>query len=252
MRGNAAQGIFKRFGHIEALRGVSRTIEPGEIVALLCDNGAGKSTLAKVLSGHSAPSEGHVLMAGEPVNFGSVREAQAAGVEMVYQDLALAPDLTVAENIFLGREIPAAAPWNRLGMLDRAEMARQSSEVVKTFAVQGITPFLAVEDLSGGQRQAVAIARSLLRARIALLLDEPTAALGPRQSDMVCDAIRAVASKGIALMVVSHDLERMLTTATRIVVLHRGQIAMDRPSAGLQVPEIVSAMMGRHTERVEA
>ncbi|WP_164778624.1 ATP-binding cassette domain-containing protein, partial [Mesorhizobium sp. M7A.F.Ca.US.006.01.1.1] len=115
-----------------------------------------------------------------------------------------------------------------------------------------ITPTLQVEDLSGGQRQAVAIARSLLRAKKALLLDEPTAALGPRQSDLVCEAIKAVASKGIALLVVSHDLERMLTTATRIAVLHRGRIAMDQPASGLTIRDIVSAMMGRHAETAGA
>lgn len=248
MEGIVAEGITKHFGHVEALRGVDLHVRPGEIVALLGDNGAGKSTFSKVLSGHHAPSGGRILLNGEQVTFQSVRDAQAAGVEMVYQDLALAPDLTVAENVFLGREIPAAAPYSWLGLLNRPKMAAESAEVLKMLAIQGITPTIAVADLSGGQRQAVAIARSLLRARTALLLDEPTAALGPRQSDLVCDTIKAVAAKNIAVLVVSHDLERMLTTATRIAVLHRGRIAMDEPASGLSIRDIVSAMMGRQNE----
>ncbi|RUZ74037.1 sugar ABC transporter ATP-binding protein, partial [Mesorhizobium sp. M7A.F.Ca.US.006.01.1.1] len=137
VEGIVAEGICKHFGHVEALRGVNLTVRPGEIVALLGDNGAGKSTFSKVISGHYTPSEGRVLIDGQPVSFASVREAQAAGVEMVYQDLALAPDLTVAENVFLGREIPAAAPYSWFGMLDRPKMAAESAEVLKMLAIQG-------------------------------------------------------------------------------------------------------------------
>lgn len=244
MGGLSIRHVSKRFGHVEALRGVSLDVATGEIVALLGDNGAGKSTLAKVMSGHHAPTEGHVLLNGRQVAFDSARAAQAAGVEMVYQDLALAPDLTVAENVFLGRELPRPGAGRWLGMLDRREMADETSRILATLSIHGLSAATPVEELSGGQRQAVAIARSLLRARTALLLDEPTAALGPRQSDLVCRAIERVAERQIAVLVVSHDLERMLRTATRIIVLHRGRVALDSPAAGLTVPLIVAAMMG--------
>jgi ABC-type sugar transport system ATPase subunit len=252
VRGIAVHQLSKHFGHVEALRGVTFKIEAGEIVALLGDNGAGKSTLAKTLSGHHQPSEGQILLNDRPVAFASVRDAQSAGVEMVYQDLALAPDLTVSENVFLGRELAASGIKRWLGMLDRARMEHESSDVLGKLAIQGVAPSMQVEDLSGGQRQAVAIARSILRTRAALLLDEPTAALGTRQSDLVCEAIQQVAAKDIAVLVISHDLERMLRIATRILVLHRGEIVMDQPADGLGVADIVTAMMGGRPRPREA
>jgi ABC-type sugar transport system ATPase subunit len=239
------RGIQKSFGHVEALSGVDLHIEAGEIVALLGDNGAGKSTLVKVMCGVYQPDHGSIELDGRPVAFASSFEAADQGVEVVYQDLALAPDLSIQENIFLGREVPAPG-WRRLfGLLDRTAMARESQKVLATLsAAQGIPTDLPVSELSGGQRQAVAISRSVLRARKALLLDEPTAALGVRQSELVCDAIRRAAAGGLAVLVISHDLDRMLRTAHRVVVLHRGRVAMNAGVNGLTVTAVVEAMMG--------
>jgi simple sugar transport system ATP-binding protein len=239
-----ARGITKSFGHVHALRGVDLTVRGGEIVALLGDNGAGKSTFVRILSGVHRADRGEVLVDGRPVTFDSTHDAQAAGVDVVYQDLALTPDLTVTQNVFLGRELPAAGIGHWFGRLDESRMVQETTAILETLAIKGIPASAPVAELSGGQRQAVAIARSLLRARTLLLMDEPTAALGARQSQLVCDAITRAADTGLALVVVSHDLERMLRVATRIVVLHRGVIAMDRRPEELDVPTIVAAMMG--------
>lgn len=241
----AVADITKSFGHVEALRGVSLSINAGEIVALLGDNGAGKSTLVKVMCGVYRPDGGEILLGGERVELRDSMAASAHGIEVVYQDLALAPDLSIQENIFLGREIPASG-WRRwLGLMDTRSMARRSEEVLQTLsAARGVPTTLPVSELSGGQKQAVAISRAVIRAQRALLLDEPTAALGVRQSEFVCDAIRRTAEEGLAVLVISHDLDRMLRLADRVVVLHRGQIALDAPAATLTVPAVVAAMMG--------
>lgn len=251
MKGIAVEEITKAYGHVEALRGVTLSVGPGEIVALLGDNGAGKSTLARIMSGTDKPTSGEIRLDDRAAHFDSVRDAQAMGVEMVYQDLALAPDLTVTENIFLGRELPRPGPLSALGMLDRRTMNAQAMNALERLAIKTIGPDALVSDLSGGQRQAVAIARALIRAKTVLLLDEPTAALGPRQSDLVCDAIRKVASSGIAILIVSHDLERMRQLASRIAVLYRGRIVLNAPPSGLEVESIVAAMMGKGSDNTE-
>ncbi|WP_111721535.1 ATP-binding cassette domain-containing protein [Homoserinimonas sp. OAct 916] len=238
------RNVFKSFGHVEALRGVSLAVSRGEIVALLGDNGAGKSTLVKTMCGVYQPDSGSVELDGSSVRLTSSYDASDHGIEVVYQDLALVPDLSIQENIFLAREIPQTGWRGLIGLLDKAAMSSQSEKALETLAIRGVPTSVSVNELSGGQRQAVAIARSVLRATTALLLDEPTAALGVRQSDLVCDSIVRVAESGLAVLVISHDLERMLRIATRIVVLRRGQIALDEPSAGLTVKRIVEAMMG--------
>jgi ABC-type sugar transport system ATPase subunit len=246
------RGVRKSFGHVEALSGVDLQIDAGEIVALLGDNGAGKSTLVKVMCGVYQPDHGSIELDGRPVSFTNSFDAAEHGVEVVYQDLALAPDLSIRENIFLGREVPARG-WRRLlGLMDKDAMARESQDVLATLsAAEGIPTDLPVSELSGGQRQAVAISRSVLRARKALLLDEPTAALGVRQSELVCDAIKRVAASGLAVLVISHDLERMLRTAHRVVVLHRGRVAMNAATSGLTVASVVEAMMGGRSQVAE-
>jgi len=238
------RNVRKSFGHVEALRGISLSVDSGEIVALLGDNGAGKSTLVKTMCGVYQPDEGTVEIDGAATKFASSHDASAQGVEVVYQDLALVPDLSIQQNIFLAREIPASGIGRVFGQLDHRRMAAETREVLETLGIRGIPTDVPVSELSGGQRQAVAIARSVLRAKRALLLDEPTAALGVRQSELVCDAIVRAAANGLAVLVISHDLERMLRTATRIVVIRRGEVAMDEPSEGLTVTRIVEAMMG--------
>jgi simple sugar transport system ATP-binding protein len=240
----AAAGLAKHFGHVEALRGASLSVAAGEVVAVFGDNGAGKSTLMKVLCGVHQPDAGNVLVRGKPVRFGSIRDAQALGVEVVHQDLALAPHIAVLENVFLGHE-PLKSGWKRwLRMLDRPAMGAATREAVQRLSINLPSVTIPVEDLSGGQKQAVAVARAVMWAKAAVLMDEPTAALGPRQSEIVCQTIRATAQSGLAVLVVSHDIPRLLRVADRVVVMRQGRDVLTTTSAGITVTDIVGAMVG--------
>src|SRR3954453_3814175 len=167
-----AEGITKSFGHIEALRGAELEVRPGEIHALLGDNGAGKSTLVKILSGVSRPDSGTITVAGDPVSFEAPKDAHDAGIETVYQDLALANTLPPGENVFLGRELMANGFLGKLGFVDRRMMRERANEQLAQLGASVRSPATPVSSLSGGQRQAVAIARSLLWGRKLLILDE--------------------------------------------------------------------------------
>lgn len=257
IRGDAAQPVVaasnltKAFGHVQALAGASLSVSPGEVVAVFGDNGAGKSTLMKTLCGVYRPDKGAVRINGRDVHFASVREAQQLGVEVVYQDLALAPHLAVLENMFLGHE-PIASGWKgRLRILDRRRMARDSHAAVERLSIDLPSVTVPVDDLSGGQKQGVAVARAVMWAKAAVLMDEPTAALGPRQSETVCRTIRAVAENGLAVLVVSHDIPRLLTVADRVVVMRQGRDVLTAPSADLTVTDIVGAMVGKAIDEVE-
>jgi simple sugar transport system ATP-binding protein len=240
----AVAGARKSFGHVEALRGASLEVFPGEIVALYGDNGAGKSTLMKVMLGILAPDEGSVSIAGRPVELQSIRDSQERGVDGVHQDIALPPDLTVLESMFLGHEVIRSGLLGRMGVLDRRAMAAAAREAVARLGIRLPSVAVPVKSLSGGQRQAVAVARAVMWTSTALLMDEPTAALGAHQSDIVCDTIVSTARRGLGVLVISHDLPRTLAIAHRVVVLVRGAVALDRPSQGLTVPEIVEVMVG--------
>ena len=184
----AGRGIAKRFGHVEALCGADVEVRHGQVVALLGDNGAGKSTLLKTLLGVVRPDRGEVVVQDEDVELGSVRDVQRRGVECVYQDLALAPDLSVAASLFLGREPLRGGLRGRLGVLARREMAERAERALQELSIPLPSTGVAIGELSAGQRQAVAVARAVMWARTAVLMDEPTAALGARQSELVCDA----------------------------------------------------------------
>jgi simple sugar transport system ATP-binding protein len=238
-----ARGIVKEFGHVQALRGASLQVRRGEIVALVGDNGAGKSTLLKIMCGALAPDGGELEIGGEPVEWDSVRDAHERGVEAVYQDLALAPDLTVPENIFVGHEL-LSRRWQRLGVIDRKRMARDSAEALERLGVQLPVLDTKVRDLSGGQRQAVAVARASRWASTAILMDEPTAALGVRQTEIVVDSMRAAAASGLALLVISHDVPRMLSTANRIAVMRLGTVVTTLQARDATIPQIVGLMLG--------
>src|SRR3954470_9791446 len=240
----AVKGAVKRYGHVQALRGASLEVYPGEIVALYGDNGAGKSTLMKVMLGVVPPDSGSISIAGREVDMTSIRESQDRGVDAVHQDLALPPDLTVLESMFLGHEVMRTGLLGRLGVLDRAAMADASREALERLGIRLTTVRVPVKSLSGGQRQAVAVARAVMWTSTALLMDEPTAALGARQSDIVCDTIVSTAARGLGVLVISHDLPRTLAIAHRVVVLVRGAVAFDGPAHGLSVPEIVEIMVG--------
>lgn len=244
----AAENVAKRFGHVEALRDASVRVEHGQIVALFGDNGAGKSTLLRVLQGIHRPDEGTIVVDDQPVTMTSVRDAQALGVETVHQDLSLAPDLSVVDNMFMGHEVLRGAPLGALGFLDRATMTEQTDAALRELSINLPSLTVPVRDLSGGQRQAIAVARAVMWSRTAILLDEPTAALGARQSELVCNLMRKVADGGRGVLVVSHDLPRILAVADRVVILWRGRTAIDAPAADLTVPDVVATMVGYEQE----
>lgn len=225
------QNIELNYGFVKALSGVDFEVHPGEVVAVLGDNGAGKSTLLKVMSGAHKPSDGTIEVDGTTVDFRSPRDASAAGVEMVYQDLALVDAADVATNLTLGRETVRRGPLGWLGFLDKKAMRREALRELEGLGVTTAPVSRPVEMLSGGQRQVVALARSAVRAAVrgkgVLLLDEPTAALGYAQTRQVEDLIRRMAQSGIAVVVVTHNLPLCFDVADRIVVLNRGRKVAD-------------------------
>lgn len=237
------QGVSKSFGQIKALDHVNLQLNRGEIVALLGDNGAGKSTLMNIMCGASVPTSGSVSVNGEKVQ--SLRHAQALGVGMVYQDLALASHLSVAENMFLGRERRRSGIAGVLGWLDRNEMNQAASREIAQLGIATLKDVrMPVSALSGGQRQVAAIARALMWTKVAILLDEPTAALGPKQVALVLDAIRAIAKQGLAVCIIAHDIPHILQIADRLVILRRGRAAKSVAAAGQSVRQVVALMVG--------
>lgn len=239
-----ARDISVSYGHVRALSNVSIRADNGEIVALLGDNGAGKSTLVKCISGVLAPESGEVRLDGVPVRVRSSREARAHGIETVYQDLALAPQLDVAQNFFMGRELSRPGVLGKLRFIDRAAMRREASAALAELGVRLPSVNALVQDLSGGQRQSVAIARAARWARSILILDEPTAALGVRQTERVLDTIRQVSAAGTAIILISHNLPHVFDIAHRIVVLRQGTVALEAPTAETTPEAVVSAMLG--------
>jgi simple sugar transport system ATP-binding protein len=242
-----ARGILKSFGQVDALRGANFTVHAGEVVALIGDNGAGKSTLVGVLSGVLRPDAGEILLDGEAVQLASPWDARRLGIETVYQDLALCPTLGAAANLFYGREVLWPGVFGRLGLLDRRAMRGRAGEA---FAALGLTLAdvdVPVANLSGGQRQSVAICRAVTWAQRVVFMDEPTAALGVVQTGRVLDLIRRVRDRGTAVVLISHNMPQVLDVADRIEVLRLGarvaQLRRDEASG----EKLVSAMTGAHT-----
>ena len=213
-----ARSIVKSFGTVRALRGASFQAFPGQVTALVGDNGAGKSTLVKTLSGVFPPDDGQILVDGNTVTMSNPRDAASLGIETVYQDLALAPDLDAAANVFLGREL------RRLRILhDQAEMRRQTAARFKELGVGLVQDLrVPVASFSGGQRQSVAIARAAMWARHVIIMDEPTAALGVIQTRKVLELIATVRSRGLAVVLISHNLPEVLEVSDRIEVMRLG------------------------------
>ena len=236
-----ARDLVKNYGHVRALDGASFTVYPGEVVALIGDNGAGKSTLVKVLSGAIRPDSGEVRISGQPVHLSSPLDAREHGIETVYQDLALAPDLDAAANLHLGREL-YLIPFLRV--LNRAQMRRQA---VTAFAELGIDlpdPSTPVASLSGGQRQSVAVARAAAYASRVIFMDEPTAALGVVQRGKVLETIRRVRDRGVAVVLISHNMPEVLSVSDRIEVLRLGRRVARFTAADASVEDLVGAMTG--------
>jgi simple sugar transport system ATP-binding protein len=236
-----ARGIVRHFGHVQALQGADFSVNRGEIVALIGDNGAGKSTLVRILSGSDSPNDGTIFVNGAPVHFSGPPDAREAGVETVYQDLALAPDLVTAANMFLGREILKSGLLGRLGVLNKPRMARQASEAMARLGVS-LTASSSVFTLSGGQRQSVAVARAAMWATRVIFMDEPTAALGVAQTQGVLDLIRRVRDAGTAVVLISHNMPQVMEVADRIVILRLGRTVGHVSAAATSVDELVRAM----------
>ncbi len=241
------QNVAKQFGHVQALRDASVAVPPGKVVALVGDNGAGKSTLMKVLLGIQRPDSGKVVIRDQAVDLHGVRDAQRLGVDAVHQDLALAPDLSVVDNMFLGHEELHAGLGSRFGVLARRRMADQAADALESLSIRLPSLTVPIRELSGGQRQAVAVARAVMWSTTAVLMDEPTAALGARQSEIVCNLMRTVAERGLGVLVVSHDLPRILKVADTVTVLWRGETALEAPADSMTVPDLVASMVGYNT-----
>ena len=238
----ALGGIRKEFGGIVAIEELSLDLYPGEIVALVGDNGAGKSTLVKIISGVYKPTTGTIRLEGQQASFADASEARAHGIEVVYQDLALADQQTVYMNMFLGREM-CRGP---LRLLDRRRMIADTEAVVKELDVRIPSVRATIRDLSGGQRQGVAIARATRWASKLVLLDEPTAALGVAETAKVEELILSLKARDIAVLIISHSLDQVFRLSDRICVLRRGRQIGIRETAKTDKNEIVSMITGLH------
>lgn len=234
------------YGHLRAITNVDLHVVEGEVLALLGDNGAGKSTLLKVMSGAIRPTSGRVRAHGEEMDFRSPKEASAAGVQMVYQDLALVDAMDIAANLSLGREQVVKGPLGWLGILDRRGMRKEAQAELEALGVRTAPVTRPVELLSGGQRQVLAIARAAARlgTRGVLLLDEPTAALGHEQTELVEELIRALAAKGTAIVIVTHNLPLAMAVTDRVVVLNRGRIVGDIATSLADEDRLISWITG--------
>ena len=241
----SASGLVKRYGHVTALDGCDFELRQGEVLAVVGDNGAGKTSLIKALSGALAPDEGHISLDGTPVRLHSPLDARRLGIETVYQDLAVAPALDVASNLFLGRERRRRGPsgWV-LRRLDvpamRAQARRQLDDL--GVAIQSIAE--PVENLSGGQRQAVAVARAAAWGSRVLIMDEPTAALGVRESGQVLDLIRRVRDNGLPIVLISHNMPQVFQVADRVHIQRLGRRVAVLAPAETSMPEVVAIMTG--------
>jgi len=238
------KGVSKSFGPVEALSDVDFEVYPGEVVALVGDNGAGKSTLVKTIAGIHPADEGTISFEGREVTITSPPDAVALGIATVYQDLALCDNLDVVENLFLGREETAEGPPGVVGQLDEVGMEKQTGELLDNLAVT-ITDLRAeVGTMSGGQRQQVAIARSLLGQPKLVMLDEPTAALGVRQTAQVLELVRRLREQGHGVLVISHNLVDVFEVADRIFVLRLGRKAGDFVAGETNREQVVAAITG--------
>jgi simple sugar transport system ATP-binding protein len=239
-----ARGIVKSFGRVRALRGASFTVHPGEVVALIGDNGAGKSTLVKILSGVLQPDGGEIRFEGGEVAIANPIAARQLGIETVYQDLALAPDLESSANLFLGREDLRPGILGRLGFLDKAAMRRRTREAFGQLGVGVQDPTAPVATLSGGQRQGVAVARAVTWAGKLVFMDEPTAALGVVQTRAVLRLIRRVRDTGLSVVLISHNMPEVMEVSDRIEVLRLGERVAQFKTAETTMEDLVAAMTG--------
>jgi simple sugar transport system ATP-binding protein len=237
------RNLSKNFGPVQALNDLSMMVRAGEVVALAGDNGAGKTTLIKAISGVYQPSSGEIFLKGSPVSFSSPQEARDKGIETIYQDLALADNLTIGANIFLGRE-PMRRAFGFLPVLDRAKMAAAAKSTMALLDFHVSRLDAPVSNFSGGQRQAVAIGRAVYWDAQILIMDEPTAALGVPEQRKVISLIQQLKSQGRGVIFISHNLQDIFAVADRIVVLRRGVQAGERRISDTTHDEVVKMMVG--------
>ncbi|MDR7034939.1 ATP-binding cassette domain-containing protein [Mesorhizobium sp. BE184] len=235
--------LSKYFGAVRALSDVSLVVRPGEVVALAGDNGAGKTTLIKAISGVFRPTSGEVKLKGEPVSFGTPQEARDKGIETIYQDLALADNLTIGGNIFLGRE-PMRRAFGFLPVLDRKKMAEAARQTMAMLDFHVSRMEAPVSNFSGGQRQAVAIGRAVYWNAQILIMDEPTAALGVPEQRKVISLIHQLKAQGRGVIFISHNLQDIFAVSDRIIVLRRGVTAGERKISETTHDEVVKLMVG--------
>ena len=235
------RSVSKSFGAIHAVSDISLSIEPGEVVGLMGDNGAGKSTLVKLIAGNFPPTDGEVLVDGEVCHFHKPIQARAKGIEVVYQDLALADNLTAAQNVFLGRELNKGI-WP-FRVLDKQAMIDRSAELFDELKSE-TRPRDLVRKMSGGQRQAVAIARTRLSNAKLVLMDEPTAAISVRQVAEVLELIRRLKHRGVAVILISHRMPDVFAVSDRIIVMRRGTKVADKATVSTSPEEITGLITG--------
>ena len=240
-----AKGLVKRYGQVTALDGADFELRAGEILAVIGDNGAGKSSLIKALSGATIPDAGEIQLDGKPIHFKSPMDARRVGIETVYQDLAVAPAMSIAENLFLGRELRREGfLGNWLRMLDKKQMLEISIARMNDLKVGIRSMTQAVETLSGGQRQCVAVARAAAFAEHVVILDEPTAALGVKEGNMVLELIRRVRDKGLPVILISHNMPHVFEIADRIHVARLGKRAAILNPKKISMSDTVAVMTG--------
>ncbi len=241
------RGITKRFGPVQALTKISFEIPPGKVTALAGDNGAGKSVTIKTIAGLWPPDEGELVWEGKPVHFHGPREAEAAGITTIYQDLALADNLDIVQNMFLGHE-----PIER-GLLDEAKMETSAKQTLEELSVKTIRSIRQpVASLSGGQRQSVAVAKAVMARAKLVIMDEPTAALGVSQTRTVLSLIKRLASQGVSVLVVSHNLNDVFAVAEHVVILYLGNMVAQGPVTDFDPSTVVDYMTtGRSSRTVD-
>ncbi len=240
-----AKNISKRYGHVTALDGADFELFDGEILAVIGDNGAGKSSLIKVLSGATIPDSGEIMLDGKTVHFRSPIDARRQGIETVYQDLAVAPAMTIAENLFLGREILRPGFLSQFfRLIDKKKMLQEANKHMQDLKIGIRSMQQSVETLSGGQRQGVAVARSAAFARHVIILDEPTAALGVKEGNMVLELIRNIRDKGLPVIIISHNMPHVFEIADRIHIQRLGRRAGVIDPKKVSMSDTVAVMTG--------
>jgi simple sugar transport system ATP-binding protein len=243
------RGVTKSFGALSVLRGIDLTLRQGEVLGLVGDNGAGKSTLVKIMCGFHTQDGGELLLDGAPVSFSSVEAARSHGIETVYQDLALIPQLPVYQNLFLGHELTRLGP---LRLLDKREMRKLTRQYLDDINVNVPSVDAEAEQLSGGQRQAIAVARAVRAARKILLLDEPLAAMGARESRLIINLVKDLSSSGrVSIIVIDHNYAHLFELCDRLNVMQGGRIIIDQQVHETSLEELTELMVSSYRRQLE-